>query len=411
MRSPYSGALDRIVGEFNKSQSSYHVESIWQGSYTESLNKLIAASGTNNIPALIQLDDVSTQLMQDSGAITPVQDFIDADHYDLSDFEPKALAYYKHGNKLDSMPFNLAGPILFYDKQDFADAGLDPEKPPQTLGEVRAAAEKLVKRDASGKVTHSGIALQVSPWFFEQMLAKQGALYVNNDNGRSGPATKALFDGPEGLAVLTWYRDMVKDGLAYYATDDTDALLSIAQDRTSMSIGSTAALGGAVLLIAINGEDPARLGTGPIPAPAPPASKQGGIILGGASFWILKDRSKGEQRGAWEFIKYASTAEQEAQWHADTGYFPTRLSAYKLPAAVTREQQFPQFKTAIDQLHNSPDNVATNGALVGPFNQVRGRISDAFERVLGTGADPVAVLHSAADSATNDMKEYNRTSH
>jgi sn-glycerol 3-phosphate transport system substrate-binding protein len=243
------------------------------------------------------------------------------------------------------------------------------------------------------------------------MLAKQGALYVNNDNGRSGPATKALFDGPEGLAVLTWYRDMVKDGLAYYATDDTDALLSIAQDRTSMSIGSTAALGGAVLLIAINGEDPARLGTGPIPAPAPPASKQGGIILGGASFWILKDRSKGEQRGAWEFIKYASTAEQEAQWHADTGYFPTRLSAYKLPAAVTREQQFPQFKTAIDQLHNSPDNVATNGALIGPFNQVRGRISDAFERVLGTGADPAAVLHSAADSATNDMKEYNRTSH
>lgn len=408
MRSPYSGALERIVKEFNESQATYQVEPIYQGSYTESLNKLIAASGTSNIPALIQLDDISTQLMQDSGAITPVQDFIDEDSYDLSDFEPKALAYYKHGDTLDSMPFNLAGPILFYDKQDFADAGLDTETPPQTLDEVRADAEKLVKRDSNGTVTRNGIALQVSPWFFEQMLAKQGALYVNNDNGRSDRATEALLDGPEGQAILTWYRDMVKDGLAYYANDDTDALLSVAQDRTSMSIGSTAVLGAAVALVAVAGEDPKRLGTGPIPAPAPPAGKEGGIIVGGASLWILKDRSKDEQRGAWEFIKFASTPEQQAQWHADTGYFPTRLSAYNLPAATGREQQFPQFKTAIDQLHNSPDNVATQGALLGRFPQVRDRVTKAFQQVLA-GADPKRELESAAKDASDTMKEYNRT--
>jgi sn-glycerol 3-phosphate transport system substrate-binding protein len=409
MRSPVSNSLQRIVDEFNASQTAYRVETIYQGSYTESLNKLIAASPTKNVPALIQLDDVSTQLMQDSGAIVSVQDFVDEEAYDLSDFEPKALQYYRNADgRLDSMPFNLAGPILFYDKEDFRAAGLDPEEPPQTLDEVRAAAERLQTRDDSGKVVRNGIALQVSAWFFEQMLAKQGVLYANNSNGRDKRATEAIFNSAEGTDILTWYRDMVEDGLAYYANDDTDALLSVAQDRTAMSIGSTAVVNAAVALVAVAGQDPARLGTGPIPAPPPAGGKEGGIVLGGASFWIMDRRPEGEQRGAWEFVKFASTPEQQAQWHADTGYFPTRLSAYELPVAVEKRETFPQFTTAIEQLRASPDVAATQGALVGPFQAVRGRVTRAFQQVLA-GADPAEELDSAVDDATDAIKEYNRT--
>jgi sn-glycerol 3-phosphate transport system substrate-binding protein len=410
VRSPVDGSLKRIIDEFNASQSTYRVEATYQGSYTDSLNKLISSIGSGNIPTLIQLDDVSTQIMIDSQEITPVQKFIDDDKYDLSDFDPKALAYYRLDGKLYSMPFNLAGPILYYDKQDFIDAGLDPDKPPQTLDEVRQYSEKLVKRDASGNITRQGIALQISPWFFEQMLAKQGALYVNNNNGRDGRATEALFDSSEGQHILTWYRDMVKDGLGYYAgTSSEDALLSVVQDRTSMAIESTAVLGAAVALLAVVGQDPQRLGTGPIPAPAPPPGKEGGAVLGGASLWILKRKSAEEQRGAWEFIKFASSPEQQAQWYADTGYFATRLSAYTLPAAVQRQQQFPQFKTAVDQVRNSPDIPATRGPLIGQFNQVRDLVSRAFEQVLAGGADPTEALNSAAKDATKDMQDYNRT--
>ena len=409
MRSPYEAFLKGIIDKFNASQSAYKVEAIYQGSYTDSLNKLISSIGSGDAPALIQLDDVSTQIMIDSDEITPVQDLVDEDDYDLSDFDPKALAYYRVDGKLYSMPFNLAGPILLYDKEDFSEAGLDPAEPPRTLEEVRAFAERLVKRDGDGKVTRNGIALQVSAWFFEQMLAKQGALYVNNDNGRDGRATEALFAEAEGEAIITWYRDMVRDGLAYYAKDDTDALLSVAQDRTSMSIGSTAVLGAASLLVAVAGQDPARLGAGPMPAPEPPAGKEGGVILGGASLWILRGSSEQEQRGAWEFIKFASQPEQQAQWYANTGYFPTRLSAYDLPAAQQQTQKYPQFKTAVEQVRNSSDNPATQGPLLGPFNQVRSRVSRAFEQVITGGAEPANELQSAARDATKDMQDYNRT--
>ncbi len=407
--SPIDGALRRIAGEFNASQSTYKVEVIYQGSYTDSLNKLISSLDSGNIPTLIQLDDVATQIMIDSGEITPVQQFIDKEHYDLSDFEPKALAYYSQSGTLYSMPFNLSGPILFYDKQDFTDAGLDPEKPPQTLDEVHAAAEKLTKRDASGAVTHHGIALQVSPWFFENMLAKQGALLVNNNNGRDARATEAVFDSPAGDTIITWYRDMVRDGLAYPARDDTDALLSVAQDRTSMSIGSTAVLSAALALVAVAGQDPHRMGTAPIPAPPPRAGTQGGAVLGGASMWILKRSSARQQQGAWEFLKFASTPEQQARWYTDTGYFPTRISSYSVASVQQKQQDFPQYRTASDQVRNSPDTPATEGALVGRSNQLRDRVSRAFEQVLGGGGDPAAELHSAAQDATKDMKDYNRT--
>src|ERR1700675_2285859 len=76
MLSPVSGALQRIVDEFNQSQSAYHVNAVFQGDFTVSLNKLIASSGSGDIPSLIQLDDVSAQTMIDGGVITPVQSFI-----------------------------------------------------------------------------------------------------------------------------------------------------------------------------------------------------------------------------------------------------------------------------------------------------------------------------------------------
>ena len=77
MPAPAGGSLQRIADDFNASQSAYQVELIFQGSYTESLNKLISSSGSENIPALIQLSDASTQIMVDSGAATPIQGFID----------------------------------------------------------------------------------------------------------------------------------------------------------------------------------------------------------------------------------------------------------------------------------------------------------------------------------------------
>ncbi len=404
MADPAGGSLQDIVDKFNASQELYEVELLFQGGYTDSLNKLINSIGTTNVPTIIQLSDASTQIMVDSGSITPIQGFIDEEGYDLSDFEPKALAFYTINDVLYSMPFNMSGPILYYDRAAFEAAGLDPDDPPETLDEVRQYAEQIVQQAGEGG-TRYGISLETSAWYFEQMLAKGGALFANGEHGRSERITEVEFDNDTGVEIITWWDDMVTDGLAYNAVDAIDSMLKLATGEAAMTIASTAALRPAIFAIILVGRDPFQYDTGPMPGPA----GDGGIALGGASLWILNEGDEDEQRGAWEFLKFAATPEQQAQWHSDTGYFPNRVSAYDEPPAVAAREEFPQFLTAIEQLRASPDVTATSGILLGPLNEVRKRVVEAFEKVLTGGGDPATELQAAVDDANEMIEQYNRT--
>ena len=96
----------------------------------------------------------------------------------MDDLEPAVRAYYTVNGKLYSMPFNSSAPVMYYDKNAFKEVGLDPDKPPQTYDEVIAAARKLVKKDADGKIIRSGVEFTLYGWILEQEMATQTAVYV-----------------------------------------------------------------------------------------------------------------------------------------------------------------------------------------------------------------------------------------
>ena len=187
--------LNRLVDRFNASQNDVRVHASFQGTYQEAAAKLIASLGTGQVPAV--LGDGTAQMIIDSGAVTPIQDFVDRDGYDLSDLDPKGLQYYTYQGKLWAMPFAMDTSLLYYNKVAFREVGLDPEKPPQDLEEVRQYSEKLLKRDASGNVVRSGIALDIANWM-ERVFAAHGDLWVDHGNGHEGRATKVLFDNDTG---------------------------------------------------------------------------------------------------------------------------------------------------------------------------------------------------------------------
>jgi sn-glycerol 3-phosphate transport system substrate-binding protein len=400
--------LKALVQTFNTSQNEVTVNLVFQGSYNDDLNKFLASSGrASELPAIIQIEDISTQLMIDSQEITPVQDFIDREGYDLSNFEPRVLDYYRVGDRLYSMPFNLSSPILYYNKIDFREVGLDPEKPPQTLEDVKAYSEKLLQKDGSGNITRSGISLEISPWYFEQMLAKAGALYVNNGNGREGRATEAVFNGPEGKAIFEWWSDMVKSGLAFNVgrnPSGLDALLAIASGRVSMTIGSSAALR-SVFDALEAGVEGVELGVAPMPAAQSP---DGGVVVGGASLWIVKARPEAEQEAAWKFIRFLVEPEQQATWYAGSGYFPIRRDAFDLPAAKEAEASYPYLRVAPQQLQQGARDRATQGARMGPFAKIRWEaVAPAIESMILTGTPPDEAIDGAASKATELLKDYN----
>lgn len=406
MGDPGGSAIVKFANDYNVSQQKCHVTPIYQGSYDDSLNKLKAGLQSKDTPALVQLFDIGTRQMIDLKVITPVQDFIDKEKYDISDLEQNVLAYYSVDKKLYSMPFNTSNPMLYYNVDMFKAAGLDPTKPPRTFDEVVTAARKLTQKDASGKVTVSGANFAIYGWFFEQLLAVSGADYVNNGNGRDSFATKAIFNGPEGLAIMNWWKSMVDEGIMLNTGRPTvNSRNAFLAGQTAMILESTAQVRG--LLDGSKGKF--ELGTGFLPRPNEAAFQKSGTIIGGASLWIINNRPQAEQDCAWEFIKYQSQPAQQAYWHTATGYYPIRKAAYDEQLDKDWVAKYPQFITAVDQLHAAPLNTFTQGGLIGVFPQARATVETMIEEVLANKGTTQEALDKAANTVTAAIADYNLT--
>lgn len=388
-------SIDKLVKGFNESQEKYEVKAEYQGSYEESLTKLRGVGGTKDAPAITQIFEVGTKYMIDSGYIEPMQSFIDKDNYDLSQLEENILNYYKVDGELYSMPFNSSTPVMIYNKDAFKAAGLDPEKAPGTFSEVMAAAEKLTTGDMKG------FSMLTYGWFFEQLVATQGGLYVNEDNGRSGDATEALFNGPEGLNVFNFLNDMNKAGtFGNFGTVWDDIRSAFATEKVAMYMDSSAGVAAAI------NNSPFEVGVAYIPYAD--EVKRNGVVIGGASLWMSKGIAEEDQEAAWEFMKYMATPEVQAQWHLDTGYFAINPAAYDEENVKEKWAEFPQFKVTVDQLQDTVPGLATQGALISVFPESRQQIVTALEE-LYQGKDPQEVLDKAAEGTNRAMEIANKT--
>jgi sn-glycerol 3-phosphate transport system substrate-binding protein len=397
-------AIPQMANDFNSSQDKCYVVYTYQGTYDDSLNKLKAGLQSGDTPSVIQLFDIATRLMVDLEVATPVQTYIDKESYDVSDLEPNVLAYYTVDGMQYSMPFNTSTPMLYYNKDLFTAAGLDPEKPPRTFEEFAEAARKITQKDTSGTTTVYGGAFAVYGWFFEQYLAVSGGYYANNENGRAGLATEATFNSPEGVAILQWWKDMYDEGiLANYGRTTVDTRNAFLAGQTAMFIDSTAVLRG--MMDGAKGKF--EVGTAFLPRPNEEAYEIAGTVIGGGSVWIIKDRPQAEQDCAWEFIKFLASPPQQAYWQTMSGYFPMRLSAYEHELSVNWRATYPQFQTAIDQLHAAPNNTITRGGLIGVFPTARQTIEGAIEEVLAGVATPQEALDNAAATVTQAIADYN----
>lgn len=397
-------AIPQMVNDFNSSQGQCYVVYTYQGTYDDSLNKLKAGLQSGDTPTVIQLYDIATRLMVDLKVATPVQDYIDKENYDVSDLEPNVLAYYTVDGKQYSMPFNSSTPMLYYNKDMFKAAGLDPEKPPRTFDEFAEAARMLTLKDSSGATTQYGGAFAIYGWFFEQFLAVSGGFYTDNENGRAGLATKATFNGPEGVAVMDWWKGMYDEGiLANYGRKTVDTRNAFLAGQTAMIIESTATLRG--LMDGSAGKF--EIGTAFLPRPNEEAFTKAGTVIGGGSVWIINNRPPAEQDCAWEFIKFLASPEQQAYWQTMSGYFPIRKAAYDNQLSVDWRATYPQFQTAIDQLHAAPNNTYTQGGLIGVFPTARQTIEGAIEEILSGKSTSQEALDTAATTVTTAIEEYN----
>ena len=337
-------AIDTLVKKFNdENEYGITVKAQYQGEYDDSLNKLKSAQIGNMGADLVQVYEIGTRFMIESGWITPMQQMIDADNYDLSQIEPNLAAYYTIDDQLYSMPFNSSTPIMYYNKEMFEKAGIT--EIPDSLEGIEAIGEKLLNEGGAGQV----ISLGIYGWFFEQFIGKQGLEYANNGNGRTEPATAVAFD-ENGAAenILTAWKSLYDKGYAPNVGKGGDAgLADFSAGKSAITLGSTASL--KQILQDVNG----KFEVGTAYFPKVKSTDEGGVSIGGASLWALNNNDPKKTRATWEFVKFLISPESQAYWNAQTGYFPVTTAAQEEPVFKENVEKYPQFQTAIDQLHDS----------------------------------------------------------
>jgi len=397
--------LERLVSRYNSSQDEVKVQPFYQGQ--ELLTKLIASLPSGQVPAIVLGPDIDAQMMLDSGAVAPIQDFIDREGYDLSDLDRKAIQTLTVQGKLWGMPFCSGLSLLYYNKVAFREVGLDPERPPRDLEELRQYSKKFFKQDSSGQVTRSGIALDTQDWLI-RIFGEHGDLLVDNNNGRDGHATKVLFDNDTGRWLFQWWHDMVDEGLAFNIGRNptyADGFLAIVSGRAAMTFSFSNALRSVVdaLEKGVQGVEIAVAAVPGVPGGT------GAPLLFGRVFWILNLRPEREQEAAWKFLRWLMEPEQQAEWFAGSGYLPVNHKAVDLPAAKDVIAKYPLFQVPLDLFLNSTATTpAALGAVLGPFWQVDEALDQGAEAMLAGAKDPDQALEDAAAEANRIIEEYNQ---
>jgi sn-glycerol 3-phosphate transport system substrate-binding protein len=415
-----------LVEQYNASQDQVRVIAEKPGSTFDELQRAYNQGiQSGQLPAVANLEEDETQFLADSGTVVPASACIAAGGEE-PDWLPAVEAYYSIEDVLWPGAFSVSTPVLYYNRGHFEDAGIDPDAPPQTLDEVRAAAEAI--QDAG--VTEQPLVLILQPWFFESWITGAGQPIVDEDNGRDGLATESTIDEERALEVFTWVKDMYDDGLlqAISPTEgQIDQYLAVARENGSMLVEtSTAAtsveafLRGELDPSQISDDD--RVNTDGLEdldlsldidvAQLPGLDEAGRAQITGGAYYVMSDQEPEVIAGAWDFIEFMNTLPAQTQMNLDGSYLPTLEGAEQSPelASVWESTLSGQWlATAYDQLLTGVDPELP-GPVMGPYTDFRDIMRSEVEGMLTGDRDPAEVLadiQSQLDEALAAYEEQN----
>lgn len=383
--------LQVIVDGFNASQDTYEVVAESQGDYDEAAAKFLNMAGEDGSPAIMQIGDQHLQAMIDSQLVENISDMMDKYGYD-NKLLPQVENFYTVDGTMSAMPFNSSSGVIYYNVEALKKAGID--TPPDTFEGLIEAAPAIAEANEGMK------EFSITSWGYllDQILTNSGYMIVNNDNGRSAKATEAVY----GEGIQRFYQfisDLDKaGGFVNYGESDDDINAGFNNGDISMFI-TTSAWATSIIRSA-----PFEVGIACLPHFADKEAQ--GVYASGGAFVMAKDLNDDVQKGAFEFLKYATSSEVQATWAANTGYFPVNQDSYDTETMKQLYTDNPQMKIASDQLRNAKVNEVTAGPLVTTLVQIRNDMMAGAETVFN-GGDPKEAADMAVESTNQALEAAN----
>lgn len=391
-------AVEALVKRFNDRQGDYEVKPLRKGTYPETLTAAIAAYRSKTPPHIVQVFEVGTQTMLISGAVVPVFELM-REHrilVDWSDFIQPVQSYYSKDGRLYSMPFNSSTPILYYNKDAFQKAGLNPDRPPATWREVGEFARKLI---ASG-AAKCGFSTGWPSWIlFENMAAWHDVAFATLHNGFGGLDAQLLINGELHSTLIGQLVAWQGMHIYSYGGRMGAADPKFVNGECAMYLQSSALIGGFTHSVQF------KWGTGQLPHWGEPY-KKGTSIPGGATLWVMKGLPKPDYKGVAQFFKFLAEPEQQAWWHQATGYVTITNASLRYLAQTNHFLNNPHQWTAFAQLTSGNDTSNTQGIRLGDFVAVRDAIESELENILAGKKGVKQGLDDAVAKGNAILKEF-----
>ena len=399
--------LTRFGEDFNKTQSDYRVVVSFKGQYPEQRAAAVAAFRAGNPPHIMQMFDAgSGDMMSAKNAIVPVSDVFKRAglQFNPADFIAPARGYYglPNGNLL-SMPFNVSTTVLFYNKDAFRKAGLDPEKPPRTWPELVATAKKIRSTNAAA----CGYTTTWLAWvMLEQFSSRHNIAFGTKGNGRGGlDASLELANNPLIIRQIQTVIDMQKDKSFDYGGRSNDAAAKFISGECAMLTQSSGGLG------AITQGAKFAFGVGQLPFWPDVKGAPYATTIGGASLWVFNapNRTDAEFRGVARFLDFLRSDKVMTEWAKATGFLPATNSAFKAMQTEGFFTKNPGRDVPILSLIEGAKGDNTNGYRFGRWVEIRDVFHEEMEKALQGGQSAADVLRNTERRGNALLRAFERT--
>ena len=388
---PVTKIIDGYAADFEKENPGIKVKPIYAGSYQDTIVKALTAHKSGEPPVTSVLLSTDMYTLIDEDAIVPIDNFVTTadDKAWLASFYPAFMLNSRTGGKTWGAPFQRSTVVLYWNKELFKEAGLDPNRPPGTWAEMVDYAQKLTKKDASGKITQYGVQIPSSgfPYWLFQGLTTENDVVLMNDAGN-----ETYFDKPGVIEAVQFWVDLSKKhnvhpaGIVEWGTTPRDFF----EKKIAMMWTTTGNL--------TNVKTNAKFDFG---VAMLPANKRRGSPTGGGNFYIFKKSSPAQQQAAFKFIKWITSPQRAAQWGIDTGYVAVRADAFETPVMKQYVAGFPPAAVARDQLQFAVAELSTHDN-----QRVTKALNDGLQAVLTGTKTAEQAMKDAQREAERLLRSY-----
>ncbi len=384
---PLTQVVDGIIANFMKENPDIKVNAIYAGNYNDARIKALAALKSGEPAQLSVMFSIDIYELIEQDAIVAFDDIVttDDDRAWLDSFYPTLMQNGRTGGKTWGIPFQRSTIVMYYNKDAFRAAGLDPENPPATWDELAAAGKKLTKADGS----QWGVMIPSTgyPYWMFGALTMQNDQVLMNDAGNT-----TYFDAPATVGALEFWKDLgSKHKVMPQGTIEWGTLRqNFLEGKTAIMWHST----GNLTIVKKNANF--DFGVAMLPA-----SKRRGTPTGGGNFYIFKKTSPEERAAALKLIKFMTSPERAAEWSMKTGYMGVTPAAYETQKLQEYVEGFPYAAVARDQLEFATAELSTYET-----GRVRKALDDAIQAALTDAKTPAEALKEAQSTADRLLRAY-----